>query len=347
MSRLPLEPQGAEHFYLLAETCHNNEAFVHFFIEEQMKPYLDAALLTLSQSSPQQGDDEVITSRKECIRNTTAYLNLLKCSYWLSPKVNHVIGPGSLEFLVRFIGTDGLNESALDALSALLSLLVQSQHTPIHIACPKNHAHSWLRYDRALQQHVLNHPVVDQSLWNRLKTLDSASFAVASDRIYKVWYQWVVQASRTKTELDGVYDDLYWETLRVGLLVGYADQRKYCLAIIQLSLRLPHMKDIQTPTMVYIVNDHSKAVEKSYEQFATLFETIVLDRYSNQVQACLPELATLLDVSSKVTPAMTTTLLAAALNPRVQDNVRKIIGNWYMNYMIQVSQVSGVVIWFF
>ncbi|KAF2126478.1 hypothetical protein P153DRAFT_78529 [Dothidotthia symphoricarpi CBS 119687] len=341
LSRIPEEPHDSEHLFVLAELCHSNEAFVHFFVEEYIKPCLNAALVQLSKSTTLQetSDEDVITSREDHVRNAVAFLNLLKYSYWLPPKTKHAIDPTSLGFLVRFVGIDRINEPALDALSALLSLLVQNQQTGILVACPKNHAPLWLQYDHALQSHVLNHPLVDQSWWNRLKTLRTTDFTAASDKIYKVWYQWIVQASRTKTELVGVYDCLYWETLRAGLLVGYADQRKYCLAIIRLSLHLPHTQDIRTPVMVSIADD-SKVVYKAYEQYATLFETIVLDRYSNQVQACLPELATLIDTDSKVTPAMATTLLAAALNPRVQDNIRKIIGNWYMGYLIKHRELA-------
>jgi tRNA guanosine-2'-O-methyltransferase len=74
----------------------------------------------------------------------------------------------------------------------------------------------------------------------------------------------------------------------------------------------------------------------AYEQYSALFETIVLDRYANQVQACLPELTKVF--TSGITPLMASTLLSAALNPMVQDGVRKIIGNWYIEYVIKVGQ---------
>jgi tRNA guanosine-2'-O-methyltransferase len=74
----------------------------------------------------------------------------------------------------------------------------------------------------------------------------------------------------------------------------------------------------------------------AYDQYSALFETIVLDHYANQVQACLPELTKLMQ--SEITPMMTCTLLSAALNPLVQDGVRKLIGNWYIDYVCKVSQ---------
>jgi tRNA guanosine-2'-O-methyltransferase len=75
---------------------------------------------------------------------------------------------------------------------------------------------------------------------------------------------------------------------------------------------------------------------KAYDQYSTLFETIVLDHYANQVQACLPELPKL--IQSEITPTMTCTLLSAALTSTVQVGVRKLIGNWYMDYVCKVSR---------
>lgn len=74
---------------------------------------------------------------------------------------------------------------------------------------------------------------------------------------------------------------------------------------------------------------------RAYDQFSSLFETIVLDRYANQVQACLPELTKIM--YTHITPSMMSTLLSAALNPMVQDGVRKLIGNWYIEYVTKVS----------
>ena len=128
-------------------------------------------------------------------------------------------------------------------------------------------------------------------------------------------------------------DVSYWETVRHGLLYGHADQRKYCIGIIRHSL-LAAKSDISTPTMRFRVAERNKYA-KAYEQYSSLFETIVLDRYANQVQACLPELTRLL--KSDITPKMASTLLSASLNPLVQEGIRKFIGNWYIDYVINVQ----------
>ena len=40
-----------------------------------------------------------------------------------------------------------------------------------------------------------------------------------------------------------------------------------------------------------------------------------------------------------LTAAMATTLLTAALNPLIQESVRKMIGGWYMDFVIKVSNI--------
>jgi tRNA guanosine-2'-O-methyltransferase len=122
--------------------------------------------------------------------------------------------------------------------------------------------------------------------------------------------------------------------LRLGLLHGHADQRKYCIGIIRQSL-IAAQNDISTPTMQFRVAESARYL-KAYDQYSALFETIVLDRYANQVQACLPELTKV--IRSEVTPLMASTLLSAALTPMVQDGVRKLIGNWYFEYVTKASR---------
>jgi tRNA guanosine-2'-O-methyltransferase len=155
--------------------------------------------------------------------------------------------------------------------------------------------------------------------------------------VFRVWFQWISQAVIDDLQLDCLQNNLYWERLRTGLLYGHADQRKYCIGIIRQSL-LAAQRDIDTDFIRYCLIERA-AYLKAFEQYSALFETIVLDRYANQVQACLPELTKLLE--AKLTPMMISTLLSAALSPMVQDGVRKLVGNWYMEHVMKVGQVRG------
>lgn len=154
--------------------------------------------------------------------------------------------------------------------------------------------------------------------------------------MYRTWFQWISQVAVDKVQLSCLNSSSYWDTIRSGLLYGHADQRKYCIGIIRQSLTAAQC-DISTPVMQYRVAE-KQAFLRAYDQFSSLFETIVLDRYANQVQACLPELTKVM--RSHITPSMMSALLSAALNPFVQDGVRKPIGNWYIEYVTRVSRLN-------
>jgi tRNA guanosine-2'-O-methyltransferase len=151
-------------------------------------------------------------------------------------------------------------------------------------------------------------------------------------RTFQIWFQWISQAVLDQIEFECLYDSSYWDKIRSGVLYGHADQRKYCLAIIHQSM-LAAQRDINTPTIKMRVTERGRYM-KDYDLYAALFETIVLDRYANQVQACLPELTKLFE--SKITPLLASTLLSAALNPTIQEGVRRIVGNWYIDFVVKV-----------
>lgn len=156
-----------------------------------------------------------------------------------------------------------------------------------------------------------------------------------SSKVFRTWFQWISQVVEDKIRLECLHSSTYWNEIQVGLLHGHADQRKYCIGIVRQSL-LAAQDDIDTSTMQFHIGERDRYL-RAYEQYSALFETIVLDRYANQVQACLPELTKVM--RSDVTPSMTSTLLSAALNPLVQDGVRKLVGNWYIGYVTKVSMV--------
>jgi tRNA guanosine-2'-O-methyltransferase len=118
---------------------------------------------------------------------------------------------------------------------------------------------------------------------------------------------------------------------------GHADQRKYCLGILRQSFLVTEGR-IETSSIRYGANQSDR---EKYDLYTTLYETIVLHRYTGQVEDCLPSLTGLLGstkgTASKITPAMATTLLTAALDPLIQESIRKMIGRWYMDFVIEVS----------
>lgn len=330
LHRLPEEPQDSEHLYRLAEACSSNECFA-LLLYGRVHTYLLAAATDLSTTPNRDYEYEGYTiPADEYVRRTAAILAFMKCSFWLPRDSYHVLTPGLFQLLTGFVGLESLTEVALDALSALLSLLSCRQQEPIYVANPGNGA-EWLKMDSASNKCVLGQSILDQSLWTRFKSLDPAYFGTKSSNLFKVWFQWVSQAAAEGLDPEGVCEDLYWDRARIGLLTGFADQRKYCLGIIRASL-VAAQKNINTNTMRMQV-DRRDVYVRAYDRYFILYETIVLDRYANQIEACFPELSALFGSQSVVTASMATTLLSSGLDPQVQEGIRKIVGNWYFGFM--------------
>ena len=182
--------------------------------------------------------------------------------------------------------------------------------------------------------------VFREQMWDRISALlaEPSKFET-SGIIFKLWFQWIYQGGQYGPSEEIFHEDRYWRMLQLGLRYGFSEQRKFCLGILQCSLS-KLSSDICTAHMAIRVDD-LKSLELQYEKYSTLFEAIVLERYANQVEACLGELTNLM-AQAGVHPAWMTTMLSSALDPKVQDGVRKIIGNWYIDFIIQkCGPVSG------
>jgi tRNA guanosine-2'-O-methyltransferase len=315
-------------FYQIAEACTSNAAFAVVLFTTIHQDL--AATAEPLHPCPTKPDALTSVLSEDYMHPTATLLRFLKCSFWLPPNSLHVLEPSLFRTLSAFVGTEGLTEAALDALSALLSLLSRRRHEPIYVANPGTEV-PWLEVDSASGRFVLCQPIIDEWLWTAFKTLHPAHFETKSSNLYKVWFQWISQAVTDGLDPAGVYEDLYWARVRTGLLTGFADQRKYCLGIVRASL-LAAQRDISTDTMRMQVSRRDVYI-KAYDRYFSLYETIVLDRYANQIEACLPELSALFGPQSVVTASMATTLLSSGLDPQVQEGIRKIVGNWYFGFM--------------
>jgi len=71
-------------------------------------------------------------------------------------------------------------------------------------------------------------------------------------------------------------------------------------------------------------------IVEQYDRYCTVFETILLGRYLNQVMACIPDLDILASPQSIVQSEWLYSLLIAALAPQIQESNRRYIGNWIM-----------------
>lgn len=317
--------QNLQQLYELAEACTNNASFAVSLFTTIQEDLERAALFSAREA----GSDPDV-SVDEHFRRTAVLITFLKCSFWLPPGSLHVVSPHLFDLLLAFLGTESLSEAALDAVSALLALTSRRHQESIHVANPGNDA-PWVELDSISGRFILCQSLTGTSLWTHFKNLEPTLFESKSSKLFKVWFQWISDAVTDDLDPEGVYEDLYWDRVRTGLLTGFADQRKYCLGILRASL-LAAKRDINTPTMHLQVNQRDVYM-KAYNRYFILYETIVLDRYANQIEACLPELSALFGSRSVVSASMATTLLSSGLDPQVQEGIRKIVGNWYFGFV--------------
>lgn len=134
---------------------------------------------------------------------------------------------------------------------------------------------------------------------------------------YSLWLRWLVSADGR-----GILkhmNRMYWKYLLRGLRRGDAEIRKLCLNILRLSMGIEHSTRGIDP-----------GARIQFERYATIFETIVLGRYINQVQECERDLDDLVPADSYVDSQWLYTLLASALDSQMQESNRKFIGTWVM-----------------
>jgi tRNA guanosine-2'-O-methyltransferase len=163
--RIPHEPLDSDHFFHLAEIFSIDGAFMDTLFRKILPVTGKVHLPELSKRL----DEQAESSAQQNIRKATAYLTLSKCSYWLPSSSNHFLVPFTLNLLSNFLGSPGLDGYALDAISALLSLLRREKQ--IVVASAYDTPTPWLKSTSNPGRATLAEPIVNESFWNRLSAL--------------------------------------------------------------------------------------------------------------------------------------------------------------------------------
>ncbi|KAK0361816.1 hypothetical protein LTR02_016521 [Friedmanniomyces endolithicus] len=161
---------------------------------------------------------------------------------------------------------------------------------------------------------------------------------------YAIWLRWVFCENAW---LHFFFERPYWHLLRQGLQHGDGERRKQCLAILRQSVAIVVSDESSIATITsreggttgrsieaQAPQDRTGLIAQ-YDRFCTVFETIVLGRYLNQVIECEDDLRLLASPGSALQAEWLFTLLASALHPKLQDSNRKFIGNWIMRSRFQ------------
>ncbi|KAK0326163.1 hypothetical protein LTR82_002908 [Friedmanniomyces endolithicus] len=230
---------------------------------------------------------------------------------------------GTIGHLLTFVKSadfSGVEPESFDRLfNAALVLL---EHKAIIVSAG---AHEGLASLFQASSHMLRapHQLVWASLQRMLAQEHSRGLA------YAIWLRW---AFCENAELCVFLGRPYWDFLRQGLQYGDGERRKQCLAILKQSVAIA-AGDESSMAKIYSreggTTDRT-AIVAQYDRFCTVFETIVLGRYLNQVIECEDDLGLLASPDSALQAEWLYTLLASALHPKLQDANRRFIGNWIM-----------------
>jgi tRNA guanosine-2'-O-methyltransferase len=163
--RIPHEPLDSDRFFRLAETVAVDGAFMDTLFRKILPVTGKVHIPELSKRL----DEQAESSAQHDIRKVAAYLTLSKCNYWLPSSSNHFLVPFTLNLLSNFLGSPDLDRYALDAISALLSLLRREKH--IVVASAYDTPTSWLKSTSEPGRAILAEPIVNESFWNRLSAL--------------------------------------------------------------------------------------------------------------------------------------------------------------------------------
>lgn len=187
-----------------------------------------------------------------------------------------------------------------------------------------------------------------KAIWSRIESLTASEDTYNKSLGFSIWLRWL---SAQPVEASILRTDKYWQLIVDGLRKGDSERRKCALQILKDSINASIADPSLTPIIVADTqisppsktaprknthishSDHRlapQAIQKQYQRFASTFETIVLGRYLNQVIECEADLDFLSSAQSVVKPVFLYTLLASALDQKLQDSNRKFIGTWIM-----------------
>ncbi|KAM3422974.1 hypothetical protein BST61_g453 [Cercospora zeina] len=172
------------------------------------------------------------------------------------------------------------------------------------------------------------HASTDQErIWARAQDLIQSPDKTYKAVGYSLWLRWISTAAVVEPS---IIKPNYWALIMCGLREGDNERRKSCLQILRASVDAASQNadTLKSITVSSDVQESPAVTQKHYARYCTVFETVVLSRYLNQVQECEADLDFLCSDRSVVQPVWVYTLLSCGLDQRMQESNRKLVGLW-------------------
>lgn len=226
-----------------------------------------------------------------------------------------------LEFLSVLVSKSG-SQISHDDFDKLLCLFLGHSDDEISSACSK--VIRW-RIDHLAHQCDSDSQLCDY-LW---KLIFGLIYSAASKKHYNNAYiMWLRMLNSTSSNLrnnkqfqcDYLNRQFYWEVLQNGLVSSSHEIRKFCLSILQLSV-----KSISTSFLTDIITwnmDQHQVLLKEWSRFTTLYEILGIDTSLHQTQAAVNDILALITPESLIHPSWGFCLLSTGFQASI-DSVRK------------------------
>ncbi|KAG8630993.1 hypothetical protein KVT40_000133 [Elsinoe batatas] len=191
----------------------------------------------------------------------------------------------------------------------------------------------------AIAQHPINQETlqeVQERLWHYLGIMCIGGIRSDSTKVFHLWwYSLNIQTiSNENNEFRSRHfqSDISWSTLQDGLVVGDTEVRRNVLRILRTSIDFLARSDVVVDCQNLQITVSNRArVARSMERFCTVFETIVMGRYINQVRELELDLAQLAGPTAVLPRSWLLTVLQPAMSNKMQDSIRNFIGNWILD----------------
>lgn len=164
--------------------------------------------------------------------------------------------------------------------------------------------------------------------WSNIQLLLEDDNVQQRTGAYSIWLRLCMFHDHSQSHI--MMEAMYWKMLRIGLATGLPEQQKLCLAILRESLQTVRLLKMAPQELGRGINQPAHA--RLFDKYMAIYETVVLGRYVNQVEECLPELKSLCQQNSVVPAHWIFVFLSATLSRSMQDSVRRIIGRWILDF---------------
>lgn len=165
--------------------------------------------------------------------------------------------------------------------------------------------------------------IKESKIWEIIFTLQEAELVSHKSHSFILWLRYLtcfsVEATNGTFE-EIVTTDQYWKLLQSGLVSNSHDHRKFCLSILQLTVK---SIDFSFENELIAWDNTKKNIHlKEWARFITLFEILGIDTALHQAEAGSKEITTLISPNSLIHPSWGFCLLSTGFKASM-DSVRK------------------------